>query len=845
MLSVQTLKLSQARKTIGPVTHLIGGTLAVLFSVTSPTAAEEPQAQELQRRAAARIAGYQEHAGKTGDKTARIDDLQQAVRELDQAYRAFLDAGNAGEAAACRTMAGDAHRLQRQVTKALKLYAEGETLARQAKAPAHRARALIQQGRTRLLETKEREEARAIAAEAVRVSAPLPDNKTLFDALCLRCEADLALDELVSALDSVNQALALTPKVEDNALLFYACHDRAAVNVQLARVPRLKPEHITAKLTEALEDARKARTLAQKLGWDFVAQQSDRIVRSVERKLAVVPRPNVNINLFNPVKPDDVRVSREFISPVGEELPPALVGLVKEWAAEAGDDAILTYSQAQLASVSGLSDEALTRYRQAVKLLEHDYRALQDIEARAGLLGPKVDFYHWPMLHLLQQDKVPEAFHFSEAARARTLTDLVMTRERVELTEPAKGLYNRLRDLRATIAGRKALYERLARSGAAAQDTRKIRQETEDLEKHHRSLLQEVRTNAPELLQLVTADTVSLAAAQESAAKGSYDVLAYEVLATQVIVWHIGKSDVHVVSVFLPREYLTQKVNAVCRTLTDRGLPFDTKTSRQLFLFLVQPVLKHVTTNHLVVIPHEDLYRLPFQVLQAPDGRYLDEQFRISYAPSAGLLSQLRADDNLAGGAVLAMAGPGLTEAKPEAEAVARLYPGSKVVPPEDATKDYLRRTASGYDILHITAHAEFNINMEKPFMARPLRSHIALTPLAPDDGKLTAAEMFALPLDKMRLVTLNACETGRGTGIHVGEMIGMPRALIYAGARAVLLTRWRVDAQASLEWMQHFYREAARVSLPEAARRASVALRKLPRYNHPYYWSAFYFVGR
>ena len=84
--------------------------------------------------------------------------------------------------------------------------------------------------------------------------------------------------------------------------------------------------------------------------------------------------------------------------------------------------------------------------------------------------------------------------------------------------------------MRAKIAGQKVLYERLSRASPAAQDAPKMRGEIKKLETQHQVLLQKVRTNAPGLLQLVTADTAPLAAVQQAAAKGGYDVLEYVVL---------------------------------------------------------------------------------------------------------------------------------------------------------------------------------------------------------------------------------------------------------------------------------------------------------------------------
>ena len=75
--------------------------------------------------------------------------------------------------------------------------------------------------------------------------------------------------------------------------------------------------------------------------------------------------------------------------------------------------------------------------------------------------------------------------------------------------------------------------------------------------------------------------------------------------------------------------------------------------------------------------------------------------------------------------------------------------------------------------------------------------------------------------------------------------MIGIQRALIYAGAGALLLTQWKVDSASTALWMETFYREAAQAPLPEAARRAGAALLARQEYAHPHYWGPFFIVGR
>ena len=71
--------------------------------------------------------------------------------------------------------------------------------------------------------------------------------------------------------------------------------------------------------------------------------------------------------------------------------------------------------------------------------------------------------------------------------------------------------------------------------------------------------------------------------------------------------------------------------------------------------------------------------------------------------------------------------------------------------------------------------------------------------------------------------------------------------AFLYAGANRVLATLWSVDDQATAEFMRHFYTAllTKQRTPAEALADARQALRKIPRYSHPWYWAAFVLHGR
>jgi CHAT domain-containing protein/Tfp pilus assembly protein PilF len=129
-----------------------------------------------------------------------------------------------------------------------------------------------------------------------------------------------------------------------------------------------------------------------------------------------------------------------------------------------------------------------------------------------------------------------------------------------------------------------------------------------------------------------------------------------------------------------------------------------------------------------------------------------------------------------------------------------------------------------------------------------------------PEDTVLTALEAAELDFSGAQLVTLSACETGRGAVAGGEGVLGLQRALQISGARSVLASLWKVSDAETHQLMREFYKRLwseRPLARAEALRQAQLWMleharpRGLVRIDAarggplpPYYWAAFVLSG-
>jgi CHAT domain-containing protein len=313
------------------------------------------------------------------------------------------------------------------------------------------------------------------------------------------------------------------------------------------------------------------------------------------------------------------------------------------------------------------------------------------------------------------------------------------------------------------------------------------------------------------------------------------------------ILLFIGDSDhtePHVVKIRIPlkevQRFATEHFVASADENKVRQLDLDEWQST--LAPLVEPIAAFAEEGDVLwFVPHDVLHHLPLHALKV-EGRYLAERHPTCYTSSSSVMKyckgKRKGTRNRA--LVLGDSRQDLAYACEEAQVVAELFNTVAHVG-KDATKALVRSQleteGADLDVWHFACHIYFD-------REQPLKSGIVLAPEASSDPQrdddrewnLTAEEIFGLQFHA-DLVVLSGCTSGLSDRKAGDELIGLTRALTYAGTPSVIASLWVVDDLSTGLLMQRFYEElrmpsesAGRqpVTKSEALRKAQAHVRGL-----------------
>ncbi|KAA9377030.1 CHAT domain-containing protein [Microbispora cellulosiformans] len=256
----------------------------------------------------------------------------------------------------------------------------------------------------------------------------------------------------------------------------------------------------------------------------------------------------------------------------------------------------------------------------------------------------------------------------------------------------------------------------------------------------------------------------------------------------------------------------------------------------------------------VTVVPHLELFHVPFAALRDASGTYLVQRHAIRVLPALAMIPDLTAPrpgrPANAPPELVALVNP---RPLPEGSQLdwtqerfgeitgvygepVRLYTGEK------ATAATLHEVAGTGTVLYFGTHGRAVTEDHSD----PMMSYLVLAPSAGHDGYLRALEVPGLGL-AADLVILAACETGGGTTTADG-VIGLSRAFLTSGPTGLITTLYPVGEQAGHYLMTDFHESwlldglEPVSALRHAQARAASAQRVTAQ--EPHLWAAFTFFG-
>lgn len=276
-------------------------------------------------------------------------------------------------------------------------------------------------------------------------------------------------------------------------------------------------------------------------------------------------------------------------------------------------------------------------------------------------------------------------------------------------------------------------------------------------------------------------------------------------------------------------------------------------TFADFYRMIIAPVADLLDEGEIIIVPDRFLFKVPFSALVDENEKYLSDTFRIRIVPSLTTLKLIQdcPVDNQSQTGALVVGNPVIGEvcynrelytpgrllfAREEAEMIVRLL-GAHTLLGEEAMKEAVLQRISSVSLIHFAAHGNDErgeiVLAPPPFMNR--------TPQE-EDYLLTMADISQVRL-RAKLVVLSCCHSARGQ-FRADGVVGIARAFLGSGARAVLVALWAIEDEATKQFMSHFYEHLVRgESASESLHQAMRGVRE-NGFSKVRQWAPFMLIG-
>ena len=444
------------------------------------------------------------------------------------------------------------------------------------------------------------------------------------------------------------------------------------------------------------------------------------------------------------------------------------------------------------------------------------------------------------------------AFYFAEKSKAAVLLESIADAHAKSFAGIPQDMVEKEKSLKADIA----LYtQKLAQKPEALLEA-ELRKILFELTRQYETFIRKLEKDYPEYFNLKLNHSIPGVKSIQNLLPSETAVVSYFIAETnkRLYTFTLAKNKFTISNKALPENF-DRLVRGFNNSLfyTDPSVYFK---AGSILSNLLDPKTSNSITD-IVIIPSGKLGTLPFEALpwktqSLADNfseRFWIHRYSIGYEFSSTLLarktqrkSEVPASIFLC--APIRFSNPTLGDlpgTELEVNFIAGLFGAQALLKKsDDATETSVKQTAlKNYRYIHFATHGI--VDEQSPELSR-----IFLRETDADDGDLYSGEIYNLALNA-DIVALSACQTGLGK-ISKGEgVIGLSRALVYAGARNVMVSYWSVSDESTSQLMTGFYQNTLQsntASFRKSLQQVKVKMITEKKYGAPFYWAPFVLIG-
>jgi hypothetical protein len=441
------------------------------------------------------------------------------------------------------------------------------------------------------------------------------------------------------------------------------------------------------------------------------------------------------------------------------------------------------------------------------------------------------------------------AFHFAEKSKSAVLQESIADAQAKSFAGIPQDLVDEEKNLKSGIA---LLVQRLSQ-GPPAEEEKYLRESLFVLNSEYSAFTKKLEKDYPNYYNLKFNNKFPTVQDLQKTLKSNEAIVSYFASPDKIHQFVITSKRFKSYEKALPPDF-EKYMKGMINSIYFRDFATYTRCSVPLRLALLPKTKK----SDVIIIPSGRMSTLPLEALplKKPGAdfsstKYLVNAHAISSEFSVGLIAQKRKSQTSSQQSIFLCAPvrfpdkdnlDELPGSESEVNAISSLFQQApkEVLTYADANEGKIKSNdIAKYNYLHFATHGVVD-------ESDPELSRIFLNENPADDGHLFAGEIYNLSLNA-DLAVLSACQTGLGKYSKGEGVIGLSRALVYAGARNLVVSFWSVADESTSQLMTDFY--ATLLKNPDkgfryALQQAKVKMIASGKFSEPYYWAPFVLIG-